>query len=263
MAKLRMFAREEEAQSAFLDGRVGYAVGDIHGRADLLDLMIAALEARVEEETRPAGPPIVVFLGDYVDRGRQSAQVLDLLLEGRPHGYERRCLWGNHEQAMLAFLDDPVLNRAWARHGGAETMQSYGVASPSIHAPTAEEEWIAAADALRAALPQAHLDFIGALERYVVLGDYLFVHAGVDPTRTLEEQTDDDLYWSRSRFLDSRKRFSHRVVHGHTPTEQPFVDARRIGVDTGAYASGVLTAVRLEGEAMDFLTVEDQSRFRF
>ena len=262
MALLRMFAREERP-AAFLEGRVGYAIGDIHGRADLLSSMFDALERRAEQDTRPGGTPIVIFLGDYVDRGRDSARVLDLLLEARPNGFERRYLRGNHEQAMQAFLADPVANRGWVRHGGAETLAAYGVAPPSLTAPAEEAEWIAAAEALKAALPANHLAFLDKLERHVALGGYLFVHAGVDPGKSLDDQTDQDLYWSRARFLESKKRFSHRIVHGHTPVERPFIDARRIGVDTGAYASGVLTAVRLEGEQAEFVSVEDHTRFRF
>lgn len=253
---LKLFSRSPAPPAAFVEGRVGYAVGDIHGRADLLAKMLDQLEARVEVDTRPAGPPLVIFLGDYVDRGPDSVGVIELLLSGRPHGFERRYLRGNHEQAMMGFLAKPVANRQWLLQGGLETMLSYGIQPPAA-VGAEDKDWIAAADALKAKLPESHLAFLNALERYVVLGDYAFVHAGVDAARSLEDQTDDDLYWSRERFIASKRRFSHKVVHGHTPVDKPFADDRRIAVDTGAYASGTLTAARLEGEHVSFLPVSD------
>lgn len=240
------------------DGRVRYAIGDIHGCADLLEEMFARLEARAGDELRPAGEPVVIFLGDYIDRGRESARVLDLLLQGRPAGYERRYLKGNHEQGMLAFLEAPVENRAWIMHGGAETLLSYNVKPPSPLQST-EADWIAAAALLKQNMPEAHLRFLRNLERYIAVGDYVFAHAGVDPSRALTEQTDQDLFWIRAKFLKSRNSFGRRrVVHGHTPVERPYADRRRVGVDTGAYASGVLTAARIEGKGLEFVAVTDR-----
>jgi serine/threonine protein phosphatase 1 len=242
----------------FAEERVGYAIGDIHGCADLLDALLAVLEARAAEDTRGDLPPIVVFLGDYVDRGPDSRGAIDLILSGRPHGFERRFLKGNHEQAMLEFLKAPLESRAWMLRGGAETLISYGVQPPSP-VGASDDDWLAAAAGLRSALPGAHLDFLNGLERYVAIGDYVFVHAGIDAARTLEQQTDDDLFWSRERFLASKKRFSHRVVHGHTPSDRPYIDGRRVGVDTGAYASGMLTAARFEAEDVTFLSAMDEA----
>ncbi len=259
MGLLRMFDRAPAPASKFADGRVGYAVGDIHGRADLLAPLLDALEARADEDRREGGAPVVIFLGDYVDRGPDSAGVIDLLLHERPYGYERRYLKGNHEQAMLAYMESPLENRAWVLQGGAETMRAYGVTPPSPLGAS-EGDWVIAAELLRAQLPEQHLEFLNSLERYVVFGDYAFVHAGVDASRTLEQQTDRDLFWSRAQFIASKRRFSHRVVHGHTPVDRPFVDERRIAVDTGAYASGVLTAARFEGEEVSFLAVSDRDR---
>lgn len=257
MNLMRMF-RPPQRVANFVDGRVGYAVGDVHGQAGLLTMLLEELEARAASDVREGGPPIVVFLGDYVDRGAHSDQVIDLLLSGHPQGFERHFLRGNHEQIMLAFMEDPVANRAWIMQGGAETLLAYGVHPPTPMA-SSKEEWHAAADALRAALPEAHLAFLQGLERYVAFGDYAFVHAGVDPARALEAQTDEDLYWTRERFISSRRTFSHRVVHGHTPVDKPYADHRRIAVDTGAYASGELTAVRLEGEKVEFVSVKSQA----
>ena len=257
MDLLAMLTRKPPPAATFPDGRVRFAVGDIHGRADLLEEMLNRLEARAVEELRPAGEPVVIFLGDYVDRGRESARVLDLLIAGRPAGYERRYLKGNHEQSMLAFLEDPVANRTWLMHGGNETLIAYGIQPPSpLHAK--EADWAAAGAALREALPAAHLHFLTELERYIAIGDYVFAHAGVDPARPVHKQTDRDLFWIRARFLNSRRRLKHRVVHGHTPVDQPYADRRRVAVDTGAYASGVLTAARLEATEVEFLSVSDR-----
>lgn len=239
----------------FTEGRVAFAIGDIHGRADLLAIMLEILEREAAEALRSGGAPLVVFLGDYVDRGPASASVVDLLLQQRPTDCERRFLLGNHEQAMLAFTEAPVANRAWLAFGGVETLASYGVEPPSPHSADVDLEF-AAAD-LRAKLPSAHLQFLQSLELYVEEGGYAFAHAGVDPGRALKAQRSQDLLWIRDRFLSSRRRFSHRVVHGHTPTAEPFADARRIGVDTGAYATGILTAARIEGDEVRFLTASD------
>lgn len=251
-------ARTRETPPAtFVSGRVGYAIGDVHGRLDLLVELLTVLESRVASEVRDGVQPVVVFLGDYVDRGPNSAGVIDLLLKGAPLGYERRFLKGNHEQSMLGFMEAPLENRAWVLQGGAETLRSYGVMPPPP-VGAREEDWIRVAQELKANVPLAHLEFLNSLERYLVFGDFAFVHAGVDHARTLEEQTDADLYWSRQRFLASKKRFSHVVVHGHTPADRPYMDDRRIGVDTGAYASGMLSAARFEGTDVTFLSAMDR-----
>ena len=259
MNLLGIFARKPPPPARFPDGRVGYAVGDIHGRLDLLKLLCERLEAAAAADSRTAGAPIVVFLGDYVDRGPESAGVIDFLLGQRPAGFERRFLRGNHEQSMQAFMADPMGNRAWLMQGGAETLSSYGVSPPSPLGAS-EADWQAAAAALRERVPAAHVAFLDRLERYVALGGYAFVHAGVHPARPLEAQTDQDLYWIRERFLNDPRPYAYRVVHGHTPADRPFADARRVGVDTGAYATGVLTAARFEGEDVTFISVGQGAR---
>ncbi len=253
-----LFARSPPP-ARFPEGRVGYAVGDIHGRADLLADMLSELEARLRDDLAAGASPVVIFLGDYVDRGPDSRGVLDLLLARRLVGAKVHYLRGNHEQSMLAFIDEPLSNKAWLLQGGAETLLSYGVQPPSPLNAT-DSDWIGVAQLLRARLPDEHYAFLAGLERYVALGGYAFVHAGVDASKSLENQTDAALYWSRKQFLASKRRFSHRVVHGHTPVDQPYADARRVAVDTGAYASGRLTAARFEGDAVSFLTVAKRSR---
>lgn len=238
-----------ERIARFPHGRVGYAVGDIHGRADLLARMLDRLEA----DATTSDAPVAVFLGDYIDRGPDSRLVLELLLEPRPRGFERRFLLGNHEAALLAFLRDPEIGRAWLRHGGVPTLRAYGVTPPSLDAPA--DAFAAAAAALRARMPALHRDFLERLERSVVYGGYAFVHAGVDPRKPLEAQSDRDLLWAREAFLKARRAHEYVIVHGHTPEEKPYADHRRIGVDTGAYATGKLTAVRLVGADVSFLTL--------
>lgn len=254
---LGLFKSASSPVARFLDGRVGFAVGDIHGRSDLLADMSALLDQRSIDDTRLGGPPIVIFLGDYVDRGPDSAGVLAQLAAGGPRHCECRYLRGNHELSLMAFLEEPRANRGWMLQGGAETMMSYGVQPPPFTA--GEPAWQDAAAALRQAIPTTHLAFLEGLERYVEIGGYAFVHAGVDATLPLEQQPDEALYWAREAFIASKKPFSHRVVHGHTPVDKPYADARRIAVDTGAYASGVLTAARFERETVSFVSVRRPS----
>jgi serine/threonine protein phosphatase 1 len=243
---------KRSAPAQFPAGRVGYAIGDIHGRADLLRRMFDRLEQEFRAVDAP--PPLVVLLGDYVDRGPDSRAVIELLISGRPRGFEWHFLKGNHEAAMLAFLDNPVAGRAWLSHGGLETLAAYEVYP--LPALSAGGDEIRRAGAMFAArLPDSHRRFLDALERYVTLGDYCFVHAGVDPARKLDAQTDGDLFWIRRRFLDDERPLGFRVVHGHTPSETPHQDHRRIGLDTGAYFSGVLSGARFENEQVRLFQV--------
>lgn len=219
-----------------------YAVGDIHGRADLALKMIERLEAAAgAADTRP----IAIFLGDYIDRGPNSREVLELLASGRPNGCVNHFLLGNHEQAMLAFLENPWRARGWLQHGGVQTLASYDIAAPSLGAK--HTAFYDARDELDGKLPAAHKKFLNDLRDHIIVGDYLFVHAGIDPKRPLSKQKLQDLLWARERFINSSEPFAYCVVHGHTPVATPYIDARRICVDTGAYATGVLSAVKLNG----------------
>lgn len=249
---MRVSKSKRKRPAVFPDGRLGFAVGDVHGRADLLERLLSDLERLADSEAREK--PMVVFAGDYIDRGPDSRDVLDLLLEGRPYGFERRFLKGNHEQLMLDFCVNPVRTRSWLSYGGANTLASYGVRPPPASASN-PAIYADALQALREGMPKAHADFLNNnLERYVEAGDYLFVHAGIDPAKPLKDQADSDLYWIRDRFLQHSKPLSHCVVHGHTPVRAPTLEGSRIAIDTGAYATGVLTAARLEGTSVSFLT---------
>ena len=229
-------------------GRRVYAVGDVHGRADLLDLLLAKIDADGEGRT---DKPFLVFVGDYIDRGRYSRQTIERLIGLSPDKYDLVFLRGNHEAEMLNFLERPELGARWLRIGGRETLESYKVPAPAYEATPAQ--MVEAAAALRAVLPAAHKAFLETLKMSAQLGDYVFVHAGLRPGRDLEKQTAEDMLEIREPFLNSKARFPFVVVHGHSPVENGFSDERRIAVDTGAYATGKLSAVRLEGAAVAFI----------
>jgi serine/threonine protein phosphatase 1 len=227
-------------------GRLVYAVGDVHGRLDILEPLIKDIVTDMLR-SKPAQSPLLVFLGDYVDRGDASAGVIDLILKLKTSsGFQVLTLKGNHEEALLQFLDDPDFGAAWMAHGGATTLASYGVVPPT--ARNDPEAWRRTRDAFAKALPQAHLTFLQRLELMVTVGDYAFVHAGVRPGVSLELQDEHDLLWIRQDFLQSQGQFEKIIVHGHTPAEQPQLTRHRLGLDTGAYATGVLTAARLDDQ---------------
>lgn len=231
-------------------GRLVYAVGDIHGYAAQLDdlLRIIADDAAI---AAPAERPLVVLIGDYVDRGPDSRRVIDriIALQADPR-FEVAALKGNHEDALDRFLSDPGFAPAWIANWGQATLLSYGVAPPIAFDPIACE---AVQAQFAAVFPDAHRAFLDRLSLTLTVGDYLFAHAGVRPGVPLDAQADRDLIWIRYDFLESDADFGKVVVHGHTPSETPEVRKNRINVDTGVYFTGVLTAVRLEGESRRFL----------
>ena len=229
-----------------------YAVGDIHGRWDLLERLLRQI--REDARTSRATRRVVVFLGDYLDRGRQSAEVVETLANGPPNhpqwlGFQWICLKGNHEDAMLQFADGCSDGHGWLANGGGATIESYsGRPCPPDAGP----------DALRAqlldGLSDRHRRFLAGLPVQHSEGDYLFVHAGLRPGVPLAEQTADDMMWIRGEFLSSAVDHGQVVVHGHTIVEEPEIHANRIAVDTGAYASDRLTALMIEGAWRGFLS---------
>ncbi len=219
-----------------------YAIGDIHGRDDLL----ADLMARIEDDARRREPArnVLVYLGDYIDRGLQSRQVLDRLVAGPPRGFEAIYLKGNHEAAMLEFLDDADFGRTWKYYGGLETLHSYGINELTLS--DNPDDFVRARDHLEQVLPSSHRKFLENLVLSAEFGDYFFAHAGVCPGIDLSRQVEDDLLWIRDAFLNSDQWFGKVVVHGHTPREKPVFRSNRIGIDTGAYMTNVLTCLALE-----------------
>lgn len=225
-----------------------YVIGDIHGRLDLLDQVIAAIHRDVEEH----GPDALsVTLGDYIDRGPASRGVLDRLIES-PFRTPYVALKGNHEEFLELFLADPAVGEHWRRLGGLETLHSYGVPVADLMVGRNYEQ---AADRLRAALPAEHVNFLQSLKTSFGHGKYFLCHAGVRPGVPLERQSDQDLLWIRDEFLNSKVNFGKIVVHGHTPVEEPEVLPNRINIDTGAFATGQLTCMVLEKVGHRFLAV--------
>ena len=227
-----------------------YAIGDVHGRADLLD---ALMEVVVEDAKTSKGRPQIVFLGDYIDRGFQSREVISALIElEKNDAFETTFLKGNHEQAMLHFLKNHSIGPDWAAFGGRETLISYSIAPPK--AVNVVEEWEPIQKELVKTIPSDHVDFLERLAVSHKIGPYGFVHAGVKPGVPYEDQADEDCLWIREEFLDAPDKEDLFIVHGHTPVNAPFKDHRRVNVDTGAYFTGRLTAVKISGDQMSFLT---------
>lgn len=221
-----------------------YAIGDIHGR---LDLLLALLDKISEDRaTHNAARYELIFLGDYIDRGNQSRQLLDLLSQGPIEGFRTTYLCGNHEDYLLRFLRNPTDNASWLYYGGANTLISYGIpASPLEQNP---DQLVAIQQKLRNILPDGHLEFLHNLRVSHTVDDYFFVHAGVRPGVPLNEQLSRDLLWIRGPFLNSTRYHGRVVVHGHSVQVRPEMLPNRIGIDTGAYDSGVLTSLVLQGE---------------
>ncbi len=235
--------------AAVPDGLRVYAVGDIHGRDDLLEELLLKIEQ--DAAKKPAAKNVIVFLGDYIDRGLQSRQVIDRLITSLPTGFDPIFLKGNHEDALLHFLDDAQFAKTWKYYGGLETLHSYGVTDLTLSDEPSVFE--AARDRFDAVLPDEHRRFLASLNTSVSLGDYFFAHAGARPGISLERQTDHDLMWIREDFLSSTVSFGKIVVHGHTPREEVEFRANRIGIDTGAYITNLLTALVLEGRTRELL----------
>ena len=241
-----------QTRAALPEGIRIYAVGDVHGRSDLLERLLAAIDADCKQ--RPIARPITVFVGDYIDRGPDSRIVLDLLLQWH-RAHEAIFLRGNHETFLPRFLADPRSLDEWRQYGGLETLLSYGL-KPSIN--PARHEQIRLSAELADILPREHLGFLESLELSFSCGDFLFVHAGVRPCVPIHEQTEDDLLWIRDDFLTWEEPFERFVVHGHTPVSEPDLRPNRINIDTGAYATGRLTCVVIENTAVTQLTDEVQ-----
>jgi serine/threonine protein phosphatase 1 len=224
-----------------------YAIGDVHGCLNELK----RVEQRIVDDPVEGNlRKLVVLLGDYVDRGPNSAGVLDHLLAPAPAGIERICLCGNHDDAMADFVRNPAGHLPWLDVGGYETLFSYGIdAEPMVRASrfsTLREE-------MAARIPARHLAFIDQLPVCARVGEVLFVHAGVEPGRTLDEQRDTDMMWIREPFLTYGPGIPLTVVHGHTPSVDITTGPGRIGIDTAAYATGRLTALRVQGGAFYLL----------
>lgn len=240
----------EAVMTDITDGRRIYAIGDIHGRHDLLTRMADRITADLRD--RPHARPQVVFLGDYMDRGPDSRAVLETLIALEAAPIPTTFLLGNHDSYIRAYLYDPEwFDRAhhWLHPsmGGAETLASYGVAGASDGMPSRTR------DAFATAFPASHMAFLDRCKLWERIGGYVFVHAGIRPGVALEDQARDDLIWIREPFLGSTADFGFKVVHGHTIVPRVEHRANRIAVDTGAIRSGVLSCLLLEGAEVALL----------
>ncbi len=233
------------------DGHLIYAIGDIHGRADLLDDLLAQI-ADDARRLPKAKHRTLIFLGDYVDRGPDSARVIETLLFGLPEGFDARFLKGNHEAMLLGFLDGTAQLMHWLQNGGDATLASYGVEICELDMGCEHAEQLRVMFA--EALPRAHRVFFDSLELMIDLGDYLFVHAGIRPGKPLDQQDPQDLLWIREEFGSYREDFGKLVVHGHTSGPEPIVRPNRICIDTHAWFSGRLTALRLYGSGRELIS---------
>jgi serine/threonine protein phosphatase 1 len=248
-----LFRAAESAPTAALPaGTRAYALGDIHGRADLFAALIAAVEA--DDAERGPAETTMILLGDLVDRGPDSAGVIALARDWQARR-PVRILMGNHEEMFLEALESDEVLRHFLRYGGRETLLSY----PIDREAYGRAELAEARELALAAVPEADLAFIRSFEDRITLGGYLFVHAGIRPGVAIQDQRTSDLRWIRETFLTHQESFGPVVVHGHTIYGEPEVRANRIGIDTGAYASGRLTALGLEGTARWTIEARDEA----
>lgn len=228
-----------------------YAIGDIHGRLDLLDKM----EAAIADDIGSTGParPLICYLGDYIDRGPHSAQVIERLCGPFGDDVPRIFLKGNHEDRMIDFLVEPAKNGpGWMQYGGRDALSSYGIEVPS---EVDQNEWVHLRDVLSERLPDNHKTFLNALRLGWAWGKYLFVHAGIHPDTPLDRQSPHDLMWIREPFLSSDRDWNVNVVHGHVIVDEPVLRFNRSGIDTGAYQSGKLTCLVADHSSTRLLQV--------
>lgn len=226
-----------------------YAIGDIHGRADLLEKMLRMIDA---DHLGYRGDSMVIFLGDYLDRGPNSREVIDILSRGSYGRLRFHCLRGNHEDIILRLFKDHSLASGWFHYGGLQTLRSYGIAV--AHATQDFDELFHLRKQFEEAMPDAHKTFLASLPYTARFGDYFFVHAGIHPDRSMEEQDPHHFMWMREPFLSSSKLFGFTVIHGHSIRLKPEIRINRIGIDTGAYATGHLTCLMMQKDERKILS---------
>lgn len=229
-----------------------YAIGDVHGRFDLLEEM----HRQIEDDLARDCPPDwrLIHLGDYVDRGPQSREVIDLLARRTASDPRVLALLGNHDQGLLDYLHAPETEHLFARFGGETTARSYGVEADFLSPETRRQT----RDALLAAMPNSHVDFLESRPRAIAFGDFFFCHAGIRPNVALDRQDPSDLIWIRRDFLDHVGLHPKVVVHGHTPASSVEIRPNRVNLDTGAYRTGILSALAIDGREKRILEVRDR-----
>jgi serine/threonine protein phosphatase 1 len=235
-------------------GHVVYVVGDLHGRADLLELASRAIAD--DAAASPALTPLTVFLGDYVDRGAQSADIIERLAN-RHFPTPIETLLGNHEFMMLRALESDAELERWSQFGGLNTLFSYGVDVRPLQLGTGISQ---ARLAFAAAMPAHHRSFLSHLRLKFEMGDYFFCHAGIRPQTPLAEQVVEDLIWIREAFTASTQMHEKKIVHGHTPVKAAELLPNRINIDTGAYITNLLSVLRLEGDSHEIMAITPRGR---
>ena len=249
------FAPKRQVGPAGPRGWRAYAVGDVHGRLDLLDQLLDKIHEDLNR--RPAKKVLLVFVGDLIDRGPGSAQVVERLRTYSHPNVQTAFILGNHEEVLLRILaGDAELTTKWRWFGGSECLSSYGVDTVKLAKMKVED----ALEVIRAAIPREHIEFLETFDDSCRFGDYLFVHAGIRPGVEIDQQRQSDLRWIREAFLFDETDHGFIVVHGHTIRPEVEIRGNRIGIDTGAYQSGVLTALAIEGSESWFLDTRAAAR---
>lgn len=231
-----------------LGGTLVYAVGDVHGCFDQLQVVEQKI---IADATGFSGRKLIIMLGDYVDRGPESAQVIEHLIQPPPEGFQRICLAGNHETAFLDYLEGNLPRDAWLATGGENTLRSYGIDLTylaSLYSASELDQMV------RSSVPSSHVAFLRALPIMAYSRQVAFVHAGIRPGIRLEDQEERDLLFIRKEFFAGAAQLDRWVIHGHTPVKKPELSGRRLNIDTGAYMSGRLTAVQLGAGRAHFLS---------
>lgn len=253
MALIPKFMRRGRKTPQGSEGKRVYAIGDVHGRFDVLEELLDQIQAHAQSASRVETH--LIFLGDLIDRGPQSKQVIERVMRPIPGMDKVHFILGNHEEAIVRGLSgEPNLLKSWLKHGGYDTAESYGIErGVLIEKPDDVLEHV-----LSSTIPSSHLKFMGSFLDSIRFGDYLFVHAGVRPGIPLKRQWPQDLRWIRDEFLNSDTDFGAVVVHGHTISGAITEKSNRIGLDTGAYSTGKLSAVWIEGKERGYLQVTGQ-----
>ena len=251
---LKIFnSKAKKKRARVPEGERLYVIGDIHGRYDLFDALVRAIEA--DDMEADDAETTIILLGDLVDRGPDSASVIKLARLWEEYR-TIRYLIGNHEEMFLEAFDDLEVMRHFLKHGGRETILSYGVSKKTFNNSSSEE----LQELMERNVPQSDREFLSAFEDMIIVGDYLFVHAGINPKRSLEDQKPRELRWIRDPFLQYKDRHSHIVVHGHTITKEIDERKNRIGIDTGAYRFGTLTSLVLEDDQRRYIQAVEKKK---
>jgi serine/threonine protein phosphatase 1 len=264
------FSKAPKAQLSFIesvefasvdDDTVVYAIGDIHGMAGLLDDLLHKI---IDDMSMLGRKAVIIFLGDMIDRGPESKRTLEVvhqLIESNSQALSVHALLGNHEKMLFEFIDKPEkAGSQWLRHGGDATLKSFGVHPPQQEPNAKHLRYLR--DELVGRLPPEHLHWLKTLPKQFTIGDYFFCHASINARKTLQQQSDEDLLWSRRFPGDGDGPMEKILVHGHLPVQEPLIAKYHINVDTGAYATGCLTAVKLINNQRRFLSVGKQEKLQ-